>query len=230
MFDTLPLLVFTAALLLAALWDVSTLTIPNLLTAGLTIAFFGAAPLSGMPLGIMGGHVLLGLIGLVVGMLLFAGGFVGGWLDNAFGSKRAIQISILGTSLGTILAVSMTPHSILFMDYSASEPFWDGLMFQTLPEICYVGVVILIAIFITSAYANSRTMLARLAPEERMSQFFGLYALSGTATAFVGHGLVAFLTSYYDSQRIGFAGVLVLLIAGFILMSWVKEERSVVAD
>lgn len=78
MFDTLPLLVFTAALLLAALWDVSTLTIPNLLTAGLTIAFFGAAPLSGMPLGIMGGHVLLGLIGLVVGMLLFAGGFVGG--------------------------------------------------------------------------------------------------------------------------------------------------------
>ena len=78
MFDTLPLLIFTAALLLAALWDVSTLTIPNLLTASLAIAFFGAAPLSGMPLDVMGGHILLGLVGLVVGMGLFAGGLIGG--------------------------------------------------------------------------------------------------------------------------------------------------------
>lgn len=181
--------------------------------------------------GIFGwGALELTMLGIVLSTFAVAGGFVGGWLDNAFGSKRAIQISILGTSLGTVLAVSMTPHSILFMEYATSEPVWDGLMFQTLPELCYIGVVILIAIFITAAYANSRTMLARIAPEERMSQFFGLYALSGTATAFFGHGLVAFLTSYYDSQRIGFAGVLVLLLGGFFLMSWVTEERSVVAD
>ena len=82
------------------------------------------------------------------------------------------------------------------------------------------------AIFITAAYANSRTMLARIAPGTMMAEFFGLYALSGTATAFLGTLLVERITDWFDSQRIGFASVLLLLGAGFVLMLWVREERA----
>ena len=73
--------------------------------------------------------------------------------------------------------------------------------FNTWPEIIYVVIVIIIAIFITAAYANSRTMLARIAPPAKMTEFFGLYALSGTATAFLAPFVVARFTEWSQSQR-----------------------------
>jgi MFS transporter, UMF1 family len=67
-------------------------------------------------------------------------------------------------------------------------------------------------------------MLARIAPVGTMSQFFGLYALSGTA--FLGHALVAAFTHAFNSQQAGFASLIILLVAGLALMFWVRQERA----
>jgi UMF1 family MFS transporter len=164
--------------------------------------------------------------GIVLSVFAVFGGFLGGWLDIAFGSKRAIQISIGCTMLSLLLAVSMTPTEMFFVvpyDPAVRPPLWDVPLFQTLPELVYLLIVIFAAIFITAAYANSRTMLARIAPEKMMAEFFGLYALSGTATAFVGTLLVERTTDLFESQRIGFASILLLLGAGFVLMFRVRD-------
>ena len=79
----------------------------------------------------------------------------------------------------------------------------------------------------TAAFSNSRAMMARIAPVAHLSQFFGIYALSGTATAFMGHGLVAIFTRSFHSQRAGFASTIILLGAGWLLMHRVREERAV---
>jgi UMF1 family MFS transporter len=119
----------------------------------------------------------------------------------------------------------------LFFPWDPNAPkVWDLPFFATVPELLYVMVVVLIAIFITAAYANSRTMLARLAPATKMSEFFGLYALSGTATAFLGPAVVGFTTSFFQSQRVGFASVLLLLGVGLGLVLFVKEERAEAAE
>lgn len=183
--------------------------------------------------GIFGwGPLTLTIYGIVLTVFAVGGGFVGGWLDDTFGSKRALLISIGGTSLGLILAVSITPTELFFSPYDAAgaEPLWSLPFFNTVPEIVYVTVVILVAIFITAAYANSRTMLARLAPVSKMSEFFGLYALSGMATAFLGPLLVGIATDLFQSQRVGFASVLLLLGIGLVGMLFVKEERAEAVD
>ena len=69
--------------------------------------------------------------------------------------------------------------------------------------------------------------MARISPPSLVTQFFGLYALSGTATAFLAPLLVGIFTDYYDSQRAGFASLAGLLILGFVMMLFVKEEQSV---
>jgi len=178
------------------------------------------------------GPLTLTIYGVVLSIFAVAGGFLGGWLDNTFGSRNAILISIGGTSLGLLLAVSMTPNEIFFVPYDAAgaEPIWSLPFFSTVPELAYVSVVILIAVFITAAYANSRTMLARIAPPEKMSEFFGLYALSGTATAFLGPLLVGVATALSESQRVGVGSVLLLLVGGMALMLFVKEERAELAE
>ncbi len=69
-------------------------------------------------------------------------------------------------------------------------------------------------------------MMTRIAPVSMMNQFFGLYALSGTATSFLGHALVAAFTAAFASQRAGFASLIILLLAGLALMFRVREERA----
>ena len=168
------------------------------------------------------------LFALVLAPFSISGGFIGGWLDNRLGSKRAIQISVGLSCLGMVGAVSITPDQILFLPYdaSAAQPLWSVPYFQTVPEVAYIVVVMTLAISITAAFCTSRTMMARIAPVSMMSQFFGLYALSGTATAFLGHALVAAFTGAYDSQRAGFASLIILLLAGFALMFKVRQERA----
>jgi UMF1 family MFS transporter len=168
------------------------------------------------------------LFALVLSPFSISGGFIGGWLDNKLGSKKAIQISVGATCVGMVGAVSMTPHSIAFMPYDAGAagPLWPAPYFQTLPEVLYIVVVMTLAISITAAFCTSRTMMARIAPVSMMNQFFGLYALSGTATSFLGHALVAAFTAAFASQRAGFASLIILLLAGLALMFRVRQERA----
>ena len=167
------------------------------------------------------------LVGVFLTVFAIAGGFIGGWLDDIVGSKKAIVFTIAGNFVALLAAVSITPTTIFFIEFDGLDaPVWDFAFFRTLPEIVYLLVSILFALFITSAYANSRTMLARIAPEGEMTKFFGLYALSGQVTAFVAPIMVAFFTGFFDSQRIGFGSILILLGAGVALMVFVKEERA----
>ncbi len=157
------------------------------------------------------------------------GGFAGGWLDRVIGSKLAILLSVGGSIVVLILSLSMSQTSIFFVipyDAALSGVLWDFPAFQTLPEVLYIAIMMSFGVTIGAAFATSRSMMAKIAPVSMIDQFFGLYALSGTATAFLGHMLVGVFTSVFDSQRAGIGSLVILLVAGLILMFWVKEERA----
>jgi UMF1 family MFS transporter len=173
----------------------------------------------------------------LIEMLLFAilltpfsiiGGMLGGWMDHLLGSKRSIRISIAITALATLGAVTCAPDRLLFVPYepTGAAALWHLPYFETLPERVYLGLYMLLAVAIAAAFATSRSMMARIAPISMMSQFFGLYALSGSATAFLGHGMVTFFTSIFESQSIGLGSAVLLLLTGLVLMHWVREERA----
>ena len=169
------------------------------------------------------------IYGIFLSVFAVVGGFFGGWLDNTVGSKRAIMISIGITTLGVIATVSTTPTQILFVipyDPETAPPVWSFPYFNTWPEIVFMSLMTMVAVAITAAYANSRTMMARLAPPTMTTEFFGLYALSGTATAFLAPMTVGFFTDLFQSQRAGYASILLLLGAGLALMLFVKEEQA----
>ena len=179
--------------------------------------------------GIFGwGLVQLLIFALILAPFSISGGFIGGWLDNRFGSKRAIQVSVGLTCIGMLAAASTTPNQIFFLPYDAASatPLWSFPYFRTLPEVVYIGTFMLLGITITSAFCTSRSMMARIAPVSMMSQFFGLYALSGTATSFLGHALVAAFTRAFNSQRAGFGSLILLLLAGLVLLARVRQERA----
>ncbi|MFT3805208.1 MAG: MFS transporter [Burkholderiaceae bacterium] len=171
--------------------------------------------------------------GVILSVFAVAGGILGGWLDDNLGSQKAILVSIGGTAIGLVLSLLMGPNTVLGIWTWAPENvpiLHHGPFFKKLPEAIYVAIVIITAIFITAAYANSRTMLARIAPPEKMAEFFGLYALSGTATAFMAPIVVGAFTRGFGSQAAGMASILIFLGIGLVLMLFVTNERATAKD
>ena len=73
------------------------------------------------------------------------------------------------------------------------------------------------------AQAASRSMMARLSPPARRTEFFGIYALTGKATAFLGPALVASITAATESQRLGLSVTLAFFLVGGLLLLTVRE-------
>ena len=75
---TLPIGIFCVAMIFAGLRDLTTMTIPNWLTLMLAVVFFASAAMTSMPVSEIGLHVVVGFAALVIGMILFAPGWIGG--------------------------------------------------------------------------------------------------------------------------------------------------------
>lgn len=167
------------------------------------------------------GLIEMTIYGIALSILAVLGGFVGGWLDDAVGPKRAIMIEIAMTCL-TLVAMVSIRRDMLFFQPMAPAKLWDAPYFATLQEVTLLGVVCVLAVFITAAYASSRTLMTRLSPPNMVGELFGLYALAGTATSWLGPLLVSSITRATQSQQIGFISLAVLLIAGFVVLLGVK--------
>ena len=70
----------------------------------------------------------------------------------------------------------------------------------------------------------SRTLMVFHTTPERATEAFGLYALSGKATAFVAPAAIAIVTQISGSQRIGIAPLIALFLLGLVLLNWVKPK------
>jgi UMF1 family MFS transporter len=174
------------------------------------------------------GPVAMIVYGIELSIFAMIGGFLGGWLGNFFGPKRAIFISIGGTLIAGLASLTMAPDRIFwFIRYDVTAPHINDLpFFNTWPEVIYLGIVNFVAVLIVAGYANSRTMLARIAPPEKISEFFGLYSLSGQSTSFLATGFVGWLTAVSQNQRIGLLGETLFLAIGLALMFFVHEEQA----
>lgn len=72
------LLAFPALVIVGALRDATSYTIPNWISGALILAFFPAAFALGVPLPTIGLHVGLGVAALIAGMAMFALNWIGG--------------------------------------------------------------------------------------------------------------------------------------------------------
>ena len=170
--------------------------------------------------------------GIILSILATLGGFVGGMLDANLGPKRAVQIEIGMSLIGIFAILGMAPDRILFFwayDAAAHAPLWNGPFFRTLPDLIYLLIGFSNAVFITAHYASSRTLLTRLTPPERTATFFGVYALSGTATVWLGSFLVNLGTHIFHTQQGGFGMIAFLLAIGFVGLMFVRGDGRLAA-
>lgn len=172
------------------------------------------------------GSTTLLIFGLCTSASAMVGAWIGGILDDKLGSLRALKVAIGVSCAVLIMLVSIQPDTVFFVVALPTTPVWDFPFFQTQAEIIYFATVQLFAMFFVTGLSASRTLMARISPPEMVTQFFGLFALSSTVTAFLAPLMVATITTWTGSQRAGFAALAALMIAGFIMLSWVRQEQT----
>ncbi len=177
-------------------------------------------------IGVMKWHALEMLgYGVILSILAVFGGYVGRWMDAGLGPKNSVRVSIFMSILGIIGFLGMAPDRILYFwpyDAITAAPVWNGPIFRTWPEVIFLLIGFNNAIFITAQYASARTLLTRLTPPAQTGAFFGVYALSGVATGWLGPMMVNLGTNLTHTQQGGFATIIILLVLGFIGLMFVR--------
>ncbi len=171
------------------------------------------------------GPLELGLFGIVLTLIGAFGALIGGRLDDKIGPKTVIIAALLILLCGAIGILSVDKTHILYAtDVAAKVP--GSKPFSSIGEQVFLAFAMIVGLVAAPVQAASRSLLARLAPAEKMTQFFGLFAFSGKVTAFLAPFLVAFVTQQTGSQRIGMAAVLAFLSIGVVMMLFVKVNKT----
>lgn len=174
--------------------------------------------------GVMGWGVMqLLALGIVSTLAGIAGGVMGGWMDRVLGPREAFKIEIGVTLAALVVQLGMTPKTLLyFWSVDPAAKVWDGPMFTGAPELVYLAAAIVVSLFGTASWASSRTLMARLTPPEEAGAFFGLFALSQTATMWLGPLLIDLFTRVFRSQQAGFIPIVVMMGAGLGMLFLVR--------
>lgn len=130
------------------------------------------------------------------------GAFAFAYLDDHKGAKLTIVLSLIGLLIlgGGILVIDDKTHFMI--------------------------LALGLGLFIGPAQSASRSLMARLAPQETATELFGIYAMTGKSIAFLGPLTFAFVTQITDNQRMGVATILLFWLVGLWILLKVKETPN----
>ena len=144
------------------------------------------------------------VLGIVINVAAGLGAWVFGIMDDRRGAKSTIMVSLGALSVATLVAV-FGPTRIWF---------W----------VAGIGI----GIFAGPNQSASRSLMGRFVPERHQSEFFGFFAFSGKATAFLGPLLLGILSQAFG-QRIGVSVVVLFFLVGGALLWRVDEKEGIAA-
>jgi UMF1 family MFS transporter len=167
-------------------------------------------------LGVLNWSIIdIGIFGILAAISGAVFCWVGGRVDRAIGPMPVIVACCVILIATACLIISLTPTSAMGITLSEGS---------ALPDILFYVAGALIGAAGGALQASSRNMLTLQGNPDRMTEAFGLYALSGKATSFLAPALIAIASDLTGSQRLGITPVVGLFIIGLVLLAWVKPK------
>ncbi len=168
--------------------------------------------------GVLGWSVVeVGIFGIVAIIAGAVFSWLGGQADARFGPRPVIATCIVVLTLVGVGVVMTTPERAL------AVPVPPG---SALPGLVFMVLGATIGAAGGALQAASRTMMVHLADPARMTEAFGLYALTGKATSFLAPALIALVTAASGSQQWGVSPIAGLFLLGLVLLALVPKGQK----
>ena len=147
------------------------------------------------------------VFGIVLNIFAGFGAFIMGFLDDYIGGKKTVQITNLGFIVALIIAF-LAP-----VLENGEIYFWvSGAM---------------IGIFMGPNQAASRSLMGRLIPKSKETEFYGFFAFSGKATAFLGPLLFTLIIDYTNNIRLSLLMLALLFFIGMLILNTVNTKEGI---
>ena len=147
------------------------------------------------------------IFGIVLNVFAGFGAFIMGFLDDYIGGKKTVQITNLGFIVALIIAF-LAP-----VLENGEIYFWvSGAM---------------IGIFMGPNQAASRSLMGRLIPKNKETEFYGFFAFSGKATAFLGPLLFTLIIDYTNNIRLSLLMLALLFFIGMLILNTVDTKEGI---
>ena len=140
------------------------------------------------------------LLSVLMNITAFIGAIIGGYANDKFSSKAVIIFSLIGLILSSSIILFLK-SKIIFLIFASINGF-----------------------FIGPVQSASRVFMTKSIDINNQASAFGLFALSGKLTSFIGPLLVSTITYISNNQKIGFSSAIALLLIGLIILLKVKKN------
>ncbi len=160
--------------------------------------------------------IQIGVFGIIAAIAAAIVTWIGGICDQRYGPKPVIRAAVWVLVGVSFIIIGMSRESLFGV-----VPFAEG---SQIPDLIFYGCGICIGGAGGALYASSRSMMVRHTHPDRPAEAFGLFALTGKATAFLAPALITLFTIMTGSNQLGFVPVIFLFLIGLFLLRWVNKD------
>jgi UMF1 family MFS transporter len=154
---------------------------------------------------------------------IYAAGVFGMGIDRILLFGIAMNVTAGAGAAGFALVEDrLGARQTVLLALAAMIVLGTGLLLAT-TEFWFWVLALSLGLFFGPAQAASRSFMARLSPPDEIATHFGLFALSGRITGFIGPAVLAMVTVATGSQQLGMATVLVFLSVGALILLTVED-------
>ncbi|MFW6206713.1 MAG: MFS transporter [Gemmatimonadota bacterium] len=168
---------------------------------GLVVIFSFAAIYVGSVYGLDFGEILV--MGIALNVAAGVGALAFGFVNDRIGGKPTIAITLVVLAGATLLGAWAPTIGI----------FWVAAM--------------LVGLMVGPNQSASRAMLATFTPDRKQGEFFGFFAFSGKLASVAGPLMYGAVLAATDSFRLAMASILLFFVVGFVLLTFVDEQRGI---
>lgn len=166
--------------------------------------------------GVLGWAVTdVGVFGILAAITGAVFAWIGGRADSRFGPKPVILVSVVVLALVCLGIVYVSRTEVFGMPVGPDS---------ALPDIAFYVLGCLIGAGGGVLQSASRTMMVRQSDPAKMTESFGLYALSGKAMSWMAPLSIGVTTHITGSQQLGIVPLIVLFLVGLVLLVFVKPD------
>lgn len=160
----------------------------------------------------------LGLYAILLSVAAGVGTFIGGRVDQKIGSKATVLVATAVILFGAV-GVGLVGKDTLFFLIPVAPAQPGGALFSSTPERMFLFFSLFVGLTFGPAQSSLRAWMAELAPAGETGRWFGLYALSGKATAFMAPLVIAVGTRLVGDQRIAVVVSAAFMALGAIVLA-----------
>lgn len=159
--------------------------------------------------------IQIGVFGIIAAIAAAVLSWVGGVADERLGPKPVIVVCCCALIVVSAFIIGMSRDSLFGIPLAEGSPIPDVIFYICGGVIGGAGGAL---------YSASRSMMTRHTNPDRPAEAFGLFALTGKATAFLAPALITVFTAATQSNQLGFLPVIFLFLLGLFLLRWVQPE------